>query len=421
MNVVRGTKIWNGVGGILAIVLSASSLKLFPAPWVWIALVWALVFARLFVATARLPVKSVLLTSAFALVALAGYEAYLWRAAIDQLSLRTEYAVKGSAMTGDADERTRMKHARRDDVLGARAIPGAVVSATKRHGETLLYDVVYSIDEDGLRIASPGRSAVPQACVLFFVDSYGFGEGVQDWQTFPYRVGELSSGGYWTYNFGFSGYGPHHMLAALEHGLVTQAVRCTPTHLIYMVVPSHVLRVKGSYTWGRHSPRYRLLEDGTLRREGFLDDNGGIEQDPSWVVTQFKKSYIVQALVKAQPVTDGDLALFSKIVDQSMAVARSLYPGIRTHLILLGADVRRKTELYDRVKSLLKFPGTVVHDVSDILPGYWEKSAQYEISPFDPHLNPYAYDLMARYATDHILSASDKRTQVSHETVLRQP
>lgn len=47
---------------------------------------------------------------------------------------------------------------------------------------------------------------------------------VNDNETAAYQVGEMSSGNYRIFNFGFKGYGPHQMLSAIEHSLVEDIV-----------------------------------------------------------------------------------------------------------------------------------------------------------------------------------------------------
>lgn len=73
-------------------------------------------------------------------------------------------------------------------------------------------------------------------CVLFFDDSLTFGEGVNDNQTMPYRVGMRSAGALRVYNFAFHGYGPHQMLAQIELGVVRDTIDCLPDHAIYQAI-----------------------------------------------------------------------------------------------------------------------------------------------------------------------------------------
>ena len=122
----------------------------------------------------------------------------------------------------------------RDEVLGHSATPGTAARAQKWHGKTLLY---------GLRVSPPRGSGPPEACVVFFGDSFTFGEGLNDTETMPYRAGAIGGGRFEVYNFGFRGYGPHPMLSALQHGRVASILKCRPTHVIYTATPDHVNRI----------------------------------------------------------------------------------------------------------------------------------------------------------------------------------
>ena len=111
----------------------------------------------------------------------------------------------------------------------------------------LLYQVKYTIDDHGLRIASPSVNTEKRQsnCLLFFGDSFTFGEGVKDDETMPYRVSEKTKRRYHAYNFAFLGYGPHQMLAQLQEGLVDAAIECKPAVAIYQALPDHVSRAAG--------------------------------------------------------------------------------------------------------------------------------------------------------------------------------
>ena len=95
----------------------------------------------------------------------------------------------------------------------------------------------------------------------------------------PYLVGERSGNRFRVYNFGFHGYGPHQMLAALTGGRVQDTVDCQPTHVVYQAIVPHVERVSGLATWDRHGPRYVETQDGGVRLAGRFDDT---EVKPPW-------------------------------------------------------------------------------------------------------------------------------------------
>jgi hypothetical protein len=179
--------------------------------------------------------------------------------------------------SGDPRERRRQEFSNEDglfvadEVLGVRPRAGLRTSAELYHDDELIYDVAYTIGADRLRI-SPPESPDPDApCVLFFGGSFTFGEGVDDDEAMPWLVAATSGGRYRARNFGFAGYGPHQMLAAIEAGIVERTARCQPTHAIYQAVYHHVLRSAGKWSWDHRGPRYVLTDRGDVERNGSFD------------------------------------------------------------------------------------------------------------------------------------------------------
>lgn len=153
----------------------------------------------------------------------------------------------------------------------------AAKKATKAHfvrtggdGKNI-YDVYYTTNEDGLR-TTPSSNKDSDNCLLFFGDSFTFGEGLNDYETLPYYIGEKTNHKYKIYNFGFMGYGPNHMLSAIEHGVVDEAVsKCSTSMAFYSSVPDHLNRVDGRRFWERNDPKYELI-DNKLVYQGHFGD-----------------------------------------------------------------------------------------------------------------------------------------------------
>jgi hypothetical protein len=160
---------------------------------------------------------------------------------------------------------------RPDELLGSRPRPGAVVSSTKKQGDAVIYDVVYTIDEHQRRVTPVDDPAGRDKFILFFGGSFTFGEGVNDDETLPYHVGRLAPY-YRPYNYGLSGYGPQQMLAMLQSGLLDEAVAETDGMVIYTFIDAHVERAIGSMyvynAWGDQMPYYALDRRGNLVRRG---------------------------------------------------------------------------------------------------------------------------------------------------------
>ena len=159
-----------------------------------------------------------------------------------------------------------------DDWLGYKPIANGQVAASRKKGEKLLYDVVYSSDEYGRRVTPAEQSGPVSHTLLFFGGSFAFGEGVNDDETMPYYLSQAASG-VRVYNYGVGGYGPQQMLAKLQSGqLAAEIEEEGRPILVYLFIKQHIGRAIGSM-WihnrrGELMPYYYLEPDGTLTRKG---------------------------------------------------------------------------------------------------------------------------------------------------------
>ncbi|MBZ5705514.1 MAG: hypothetical protein LAN63_09175 [Acidobacteriia bacterium] len=291
-----------------------------------------------------------------------------------------------------------------DDVLGTVPARPTQAHATEFDRGKLIYDVTYTIGSNGLRIAPPPNASGLAGSILFFGCSFTFGEGVQDDETMPYQVGIQSSGRYQIYNFAFHGYGPEHMLAAIESGKVHQVVETPPRYAIYQVLPDHVARVAGKIPYGKHNPRYQLDADGTVHLHGHFDDG---EKPPSVLKAklewQLRKAAIYQMLKGLEPPTDeNDIRLLLATIRRSRDLLVAEYPGIEFHVILWPKSPGEETiyrELQEGFRRM-NIPGYLVEN---IFPDY--DTGKYWLDPDDRHPNALANRLLAKYVVTTILSS----------------
>ena len=165
---------------------------------------------------------------------------------------------------------------RPDDLLGYTVRPNAQIRSIKKQAEgdatpTIMYDVVYSIDESHRRITPVDNPQQRDKFLLFFGDSFTFGEGVADDETLPAHVGK-SAPQYRPYNYGLSGYGPQQMLARLQSDNLRHEIPEKEGIAIYTFIDGHVERALGSMyvynAWGDQMPYYALDWQGNLVRRG---------------------------------------------------------------------------------------------------------------------------------------------------------
>jgi hypothetical protein len=375
----------------LAIATSLAALKWLPAPFVWIAFAWVASCLLAMRATASTAMRVLWLNLGVIAATVGGLEAWAGISLTRPSASTTTYTPDG--------------YHQPDDILGHATTPGKATRVRKWYGQTLLYDVTYTIGPDGLRISPPGTGGPPEACVLFFGDSFTFGEGLSDAEAMPYRVGEIGGGRYEVYNFGFHGYGPHQMLSALEHGRVESILKCRPTHVIYSAIADHVARVAALNSWGRHDPRYRLEPDGSVRYDGHFDDDEPPVRSRlgARVHKQLGKSALYRWITsRSRRVTEEDMRLFIGIVRQARQLVRTSYPDAEFAILLWNLQANEGRGNTGDVESALRSAGFVPRIVESILPSYHEDSASYYF-PYDGHPLARANDLLAQHVVQSII------------------
>src|SRR5262249_8155860 len=122
-------------------------------------------------------------------------------------------------------------------------------------GTGVVFDVRYSIDKNGLRVA-PDSLKQNGPIAMFFGDSFTFGEGVSNDETLPNAFSILS--GMRVLNFGQIGYGPHHILRLLELDVPKKIITSAPRLMVYTAIEDHIGRAAGRAAWDRNGPLYEV-------------------------------------------------------------------------------------------------------------------------------------------------------------------
>lgn len=381
-------KSWWALFAALVLLLSLALIKEAAAPFAWVGLLLA---AVLLIAAWRAPAwRAISWNLAVLCLVLGLAEIYMYR-------LSASRAVPTDVTVDNEGESLR---AVRDDVLGYRPIKNRTVSWKRRVGGESVFDITYTIDRWGLRVAPPFTGTPPGECVFFFGGSFTFGAGVNDSETLPYQTGVKTDGRYRVYNFGYLGYGPHQMLAALENGL-TSFPECKPRYAIYQGITSHVERVVAPRSWDQHGPKY-VLEGEKVVALGPFD-----EYQAHWLI---KVRESVDAIARRSYVFDRFWELFESRSKQDIELAAAViaaaamefegrYPGAEFHIVFWdrpGADV-------EALLSHLRKYGLNLHLASTILPEMSAAPHRFRI-PGDLHPNARAHERIADYLAKNVLA-----------------
>lgn len=299
---------------------------------------------------------------------------------------------------------------RADALLGWRLMPSQVSHAKAISGEELIYDVDYSTDAAGLRISPPDRGDQVEGCLLFFSDSFTFGEGVADDQTFPYQVGLQTAGRFKIVNLSVPGYGAEQMLAAIDRGALATDPPCKPSHVFYVALPHHIHRAARKASFSASGPTYRLSSQGTLEYLGTNPERNADSVDAAsrrWLELlkgQLRKSRLLQALKNRPPqTTEDDITLYFAIVGEAFRLLHRRWPEAELHVI--SWDLHSFfSNGRDRFHTGLEAIQAKVHFIDEILPGYTQDPGRYGLHGLDLHPNPLAHELVASYISQRVLS-----------------
>jgi hypothetical protein len=379
---------------VIAVALSAAILKVHSASLVWVWLTWAATcLGACFILKREWP-RAILFNLAVLAVCLAAAESYFSRIEIKQPTYS-----KGYRLT--------------DEVVGFGPAKGIKAHSKRMFGSDVLYDVTYTIDDNGLRISPPWKTDGSASSVLFFGCSFTFGEGLQDDETLPYQVGYQSGGEYRILNFAFHGYGPQQMLSMIEHGRVQRIVEKTPRYAFYVAIPDHVSRVSGRVSYDIGTPRYVLDSNGNLQQAGhFIEVAPGRPWRISDLTQRFRRSSIYRRFSTPESdYSDTDLLTFLAVVVRSKQLLTIQYPGLQFHIILWPNWDKGEIPLYEKVRAGLASTGIPLYLVEDILPDYKTDPQRYMLGPADRHPNALANRVLAAYVLKSIFSSSNRLNQ----------
>ena len=268
-----------------------------------------------------------------------------------------------------------------DALLGYGPARGYQATSTKQVDDVMVYDVVYTVDEEGRRVTPP--PAEPDGpVVLFFGCSNTFGEGVEDAETLPSCVAALARSAT-VFNYGFCGYGPQQMLAMLEDGRLDDVVRDRDVIAVYLFIDAHVARAVGSMVvttaWGIDMPYY------VLTREKGIERRGSFRTGRSWQNWLYALASRYRTFARwghdLPPRRSSHFALTARIIEKSAGELRARAASCRFYVVL-HPEVRTRDELVPH------FEGTDVQ-VIDYVGLYDRNDGDYMIEN-DWHPTPLA-------------------------------
>ncbi len=251
----------------------------------------------------------------------------------------------------------------------------------------VLYDVVYTFNSQHYRI-TPAHEHAKKA-VIFLGCSFTFGDGLEDHETFPWRVSEKLGKDYQVFNYGLSGNGTHHALNALQVNMEKFAAY-DDIIVFYTAIDDHLRRF-------RHGPRYEI-KDGLAVRNGDYAPISYFWNKPA-LEPWFKKSFLFYKI--AEPLKDYLDPLFDKekrvdfmqtLVTTMQNNLQKKYP--KSRFVVLAWPPRT----FELLEALPK--NISLYNVEDWLPSFaaeeFKSGSKYVIYPgVDAHPTAYANELVS--------------------------
>ena len=259
------------------------------------------------------------------------------------------------------------------------------VAARRVNGDNVIYDVLYSRDEEGRRI-TPDRGDKADTAILLFGCSFTLGMGVNDQETFAWQLGKILGEKFQVFNYGFMGYGAQQMLALIESGRLDACVqRYKKSYAFFLTIADHPRRCLGPGPFYQ-GPVY-ILENGAAKYAGrpkhILDSFFA----HSLAYTHFKRAYHRRIL--AERAQNTHVAIIAKAMHEMDARYHAPF------LTLIWPD-------YIHAEPMLREKGVRTLPLTGAMPDYASAPGKYVIRG-DGHPNALAHTRIAEALSAYIL------------------
>jgi hypothetical protein len=315
----------------------------------------------------------------------------------------------GTSLIRKDEIQTKEWALRGGDYYVADATRGYAVGADVRKrikkslGDKVIYDVIYTTNSQGLRVAPHDVKAAHEAPsegsqnVVFMGDSFIFGEGLNDEDTIPYQFEELSGGQCRTYNFGFHGYGAQQMLRIIETGLLEKVVsNQQPMVVVYGALLQHIERASGRMIWDAKVPRYTLSPSGRAEFVGTFADDPNLEENLKRSRSLSDPRAQLIAGLTGPTRTPEDIKLYVQIVLQARDLLAKKHRAKFSVLVWPLGDKDTNAVVSELVKG-----GIEVLSTDQIFKEYPEPPEKYRIE-LDNHPTELAAERIAKFLYQHI-------------------
>jgi hypothetical protein len=245
-----------------------------------------------------------------------------------------------------------------------------------------IYVTDYTIDSDLLRHTVSAESG---PAVVFFGDSYTFGDGVKNEETLPQVFADLTDRKVRVLNLALTGYSPQQFLHEMETSRFDKVIGPDPKLFVFLTAPWHAERTSCKAYWTPHAPLY-ALEDGRLVFKGDCNEGASLLLR-EWLENSAAYRWLIDPY--RHQVNHADVELYVRELEAAVKMAKEKYgvPTIIPYLRVPKDYLQGTGFTDDAIMERLSNAGAIVIDAS--LRKEEAGGAQISIKG-DGHPTPYA-------------------------------
>jgi hypothetical protein len=259
---------------------------------------------------------------------------------------------------------------------------------------SIIYEADYTFDSDLLRHTV---SAETGPTVVFFGDSFTFGDGIKNEETLPQAFADVTDRKLRVLNLALTGYSPQQFLREMETGRFDKVIGPDPKLFVFLTAPWHAERTSCKAYWTAHAPLY-ALEDGRLAYKGDCNEGASLYWR-EWLNNSALYRYFAEPW--RHKVSHKDVELYVSELEAAVKLAKDKY-GVPTVIPYLSQPKQylEGTGFTDEsIMQRLRDAGAIVIESSLKK----EEAAGQQISiRIDSHPTPYANRVRAAQIKDAV-------------------
>jgi hypothetical protein len=237
---------------------------------------------------------------------------------------------------------------------------GVMRDKTVAANGVVLFDTASTIDDNLTRKVVSAQSG---PTIAFFGDSFTFGNGLPDSDTFPQAFADATDRKFRVLNLAFSGYGPHQFLRALEVDAYDALLEREPRLVVMLTAPWHAYRSSCELRWPALGPSYAVVNgEAVYRGQCYARRPRFIRQAQEFLHSSAAYQYFI-GLPERWPIDRAEMDLYIAVLVKAGAVARQKY-GVPTLIVYLPEHVDYAGPGYDHeeIRRKLREGGLLVID-----------------------------------------------------------